>query len=561
MARLYFLMAWILILPGLSFSQQVAPLPIFVDRELEIPFIRQDGKVAFTLPAGDRPIWKQYTKGSVYMLLNGAQPMNVFFDGICVVSAKSGGIYWIDQQGKKIKDFGKTYSFIGPFQEGFALARRTLEGQYASELIFLNSAGENAFGTRTFWEAEPFAEGLAPVQLEEGGEWGYLDREGKLAVQVAGKNSSEIAALYPFSEGMARVALHIPGEPYDKTSLFIDRQGQVVFAVKDLFPNRSEDRIGSFREGMVDIGLVRVKGRMYDLAFVDKQGSLKKRYANAGQHAAFHNGRGYYKGITQNDDYSTTSKYFWLSATGPKTDILPIDGRKVTKVLEITDSLIAVETFEREGWKEGTALLRTRDLQPVFFTEKQFCGFSDQYILFRDKNTKSYTLQTVEGAYVWGSPVGDNYFQSLEQALPHKLEVKRYLLTEATDLEGGIEALKNLEYLEIRNLQISSLPTRLTALFQLKKLQLRDLPQLTTLPAELSQLNQLETLEIAGCPRLTEGLESLIEQAPGLKKVRLTDIELSAGFEARIKELRPDLELEADFSLGPVQIESLDGGR
>lgn len=559
MKKCYFLAA--LLVPFVSLFAQTNPIPIFVDNELSVPFISLEGETVFVLPKGDRPIYQQYEELPYSLTLGGNQPMEVFQEGICVVRAKEGNFYWIDPSGKKVKDFGKTYFFIAPFQGGFALARKRVEGRNATELCYLNAQGENAFGEKAFWEAAPFSEGLAAVQTEENGPWGYIDGTGEQIVPVSTTGSTKIAELGPFSEGLARVAFHSIGDRSARTSVFINRTGEKVFAVKELFPERKEKRVGDFQEGMVDIALVR-SSQTYDLAFVDQKGTLKKRYAKANRHVGFSQGRAYYQSATPAEGGGYRTKLYWLASTGPKSETEDLlEGIKVYSIHEQKHGLIEVETFERANWKEGWALLDAKTLQPVLMTEKDIFAFSDTHVLLRDKKAETYTLQTIEGAFIWGTPVGDSYFRSLTKALPHKTVVKRYELREPADFTNGLWQLTNLESLDIKYSSLTTVPAGIKKLENLTRITLWDNPNLTSLPKEMASLPNLEVLEITGCPRLTQGVAEIVRKAPALKTVRLGDVVLPDGFEAEIRAARPALEIDIYSTVGGMELESLDGGK
>ena len=60
-----------------------------------------------------------------------------------------------------------------------------------------------------YWWVGPFSEGLAFVELEEGGKKGYIDREGKIVVRP------QFDSARSFQHGLARVTLGDRWEEYE----------------------------------------------------------------------------------------------------------------------------------------------------------------------------------------------------------------------------------------------------------------------------------------------------------------------------------------------------------
>ena len=111
-------------------------------------------------------------------------------------SASPSGTSWgyADATGKVVVP--AIYAAAFPFSEGLGLVRDS-----AGRWGWVTPSGE--WSIRPMWleEARPFSDGRALVKLN--GRWGYLDREGHLAVPP------RFVRAEPFSEGLAVTAVAV----------------------------------------------------------------------------------------------------------------------------------------------------------------------------------------------------------------------------------------------------------------------------------------------------------------------------------------------------------------
>lgn len=543
-------------LPALCFGnspQKNYPIPIYVDGKVEMPFINNYGEVVFKLPAGDRPVYLPKQPGSMVLFMVGfEQPMNVFFDDICVVRAKGGSIYWIDPAGKKIHDFGKEFYHIDPFRECYTRAFRKIEGTYSSEILYLDRNGQKAFGGKAYWEAEPFSEGLAGVQLEENGDWGYIDPSGKMVVEVKGKSSRDIIRLHSFSEGKAQVTVKVPGEEYQRNAVYINRKGEILFDVRELFPDRKLKKAGEFREGLVDIALERTMS-VYDLAYVDESGSVKLKMGRVGGHSGFIGGKAYYKKMTPAEGGGHYFEILFFNQKGASHKIEDPEGIRLSDVKIYSDCCIQFSATTREGFKERAVLFDNNTEELLLVTGYKLVGFNDRHILVLDGKNQTHKLKTLDGKFLWGTAPEDHLYTDLPTALKNPQLVKHYLMTEGSDFENGFWKLTNLESLQIRKATVTEIPSAIAKLKKLKSIRLNHLPELQKISVELGKLPALESLDITDCPRLTEGVEGAIEASVSLRSVYMENVDLQPGFEEKMQQKRPDLRINAMTSL-PVEI-------
>jgi hypothetical protein len=141
-----------------------------------------------------------------------------FKEGLAAVKSRDLWGY-IDTTGRVAVPFSYKVPEVGPFSGGFAFAGNS----------FIDAEGGAAFEgeVKTFEQAGPFSEGLAPVQT--GGQWGFIDLAGRFAVPPAYEGAGS------FSGGLA---------PVKRNGLwgYIDVQGRLLISPRYL-------RAGPFGKG------------------------------------------------------------------------------------------------------------------------------------------------------------------------------------------------------------------------------------------------------------------------------------------------------------------------
>jgi hypothetical protein len=165
---------------------------------------------------------------------------DIFSDEIAAVHLKEGWGY-IDKVGKLV------------IEPRFSQARRFSEGVAPVKSdhgwLFINKAGTIVEGLTGFEEAKNFSGGLAAVHV--GGRWRFITHEGKKKFDL------EFAKVSDFNEGLAAVQ-----EEENGKFGFIDSFGN--YAIRPVF-----DDARPFSEG---VAAVRVSGRW---GYIDKKGELR----------------------------------------------------------------------------------------------------------------------------------------------------------------------------------------------------------------------------------------------------------------------------------------------
>jgi hypothetical protein len=134
-----------------------------------------------------------------------------FSEGFAAVE-KSGHWFFINATGKRVFDQTARFENASSFRNGFAPI--SVQGLYG----YIDTSG-NLIVPPQFKMAEPFNEGMAPVQSADG-KWGYIDQHGTMTIKPQFET-----AMY-FSGGLA--AVRKTGRDRKRGFGFIDKSGSFV---------------------------------------------------------------------------------------------------------------------------------------------------------------------------------------------------------------------------------------------------------------------------------------------------------------------------------------------
>jgi hypothetical protein len=200
-----------------------------------------------------------------------------YSNGIAMVADRKDGMnipVYLDAKGQQL--FKNIKMLWGtPFQGGIALFGKGTT-VYSATYSFYNKAGQPLPGSvinpsSTGLKNYPFHEGLAPFQDSKTSTWGFINQQGKWAIQPGKFN-----AVGEFSEGLAAVQ--------NKTNYywgFINTKGEVVI------PFDYKNKPDPFSDG-----LAAVKNSEDNIGYIDKTGKLAVPYTFNGYTTAgpFRNG-------------------------------------------------------------------------------------------------------------------------------------------------------------------------------------------------------------------------------------------------------------------------------
>jgi hypothetical protein len=203
---------------------------VFSEEEV---FFDEDGKEVFRLEEGQQllsesPIMQGVISSSHYRDIK-MQP------AYAILNTKNDNVTLLDPFGKKIADLGKKYEIVAPFVEGKAIAyRRMVERPNAFMLSYIDAQGNVLCNGKEFWEAEPFYDGVAIVQLnDEKGDFGYIDENGEMKINLKQRDNIKWneGTIFPrFKNGVLldKVFIKKNGQSELKATYLIDKKGNIV---------------------------------------------------------------------------------------------------------------------------------------------------------------------------------------------------------------------------------------------------------------------------------------------------------------------------------------------
>lgn len=161
--------------------------------------------------------------------------------------------YYIDTQGRKVFDL--TSNFYGIFKDGL------LEIGSLENLVdlrgFADTNGKTVIPLR-FPNVLNFSEGLAAVQLPENNKWGFINKEGNLAIEA------KFESIGSFNGGMAEAVIIESGE---RKTGFIDKNGDFMIPAQ-------YDAAREFNGNLASVYNHGVK----KWGFINKQGEIVIKY-------------------------------------------------------------------------------------------------------------------------------------------------------------------------------------------------------------------------------------------------------------------------------------------
>ena len=201
-----------------------------------------------------------------------------FSEGLAAVTLHK-KVGYIDPNGKMV--IAPRFVHGEPFHEGLALVYTTwgmnIFGDSEGWDLFrragyIDRMGKIVIGTRLAENANSFSEGVAAFQpgVASPGQakWGYLDKNGKWAIEPRFENASD------FSEGLAAVEVSTGKEPGKKEPMYkwgyIDHSGSLVIP-----PQFS--RAMPFMQGIAVVHLWNMQGHLHPRGCIDKEGKLVDR--------------------------------------------------------------------------------------------------------------------------------------------------------------------------------------------------------------------------------------------------------------------------------------------
>jgi hypothetical protein len=183
-----------------------------VGRNYKIGYIDKGG--SFVIEPrfdGMSPEWSTFAEGRAGAYQKGAADPQKHLGG----AAQDGLWGYIDKTGGWT--IPPRYTNISSFHDGLAAVSQ--EGE--SGFKYIDYSGQKVLGP--FAMAWTFSEGLARVQLMDGGKGAFINPEGKVQFTL----DAAFQFVYPFSDGMAQVVSWVQPGGYQRVG-YIDRTGALV---------------------------------------------------------------------------------------------------------------------------------------------------------------------------------------------------------------------------------------------------------------------------------------------------------------------------------------------
>lgn len=497
--------------------------------------INHQGKATWSLPAGHKPQTDQKNDPINIKGLFESYSTYDFEHGPLAVRSVDGW-YLIDHTGKKIKDFGKTYKTLTAPMGGFYRAyEQHPVRRGASNIVYLDLQGNEAFSGKRFWEATAFNEGLALVQeTDEKGRWLIINTKGETVVPLEAGLSSKMYQANEFQNGLALVTFNKMGN-YKK--VYINTQGAQAISPMDIAKSPSPQAM-NFRHG---IGVVTADDKYY---FLDTSGKLIGKFD------------------LLLSVYDITKELIHVNNGQYINNLFDHQLKPVKPALKPNEIFICEMT--NDGYFGGVVIDTVTDKRlfyifdattkaPLYHTEKYACVAENDRIIVAEVHQFDKKLKYIlnlKGEKLYEIPVHDRVFWSIADALPYSNDVRHLNLSEGDQLDQ-IGKFTQLKTLELSDLKETTLPAGFGKLQQLSSLKITDCNELKYLPAAFMKLKQLRTLSVTDCRSLT-GLENIINALPDLEKVNTQNYTFEEGYIKNIKSTRPALEISNWVSTGII---------
>lgn len=530
------------------------------DSGLPSIFIDETGARVFSLPVGDSPIT---TQREDFLYWSESTEPNALAFGACVVQRKDYSYYLVNRQGKLIKDLGKQFHRMRGFSDGYCLAWEAIENSSASMLIYLDNLGNNAFSNKKFWEARPFKDGLAAVQPEKGGPWGYIDKTGEMVITLDPTIPGTVHEINPFYDGLARLMMKVdePKGDYDFhfTYYYIDRTGKVAIDLQKLYPDRHFGFVANFSEGTAMVALEPAGKKdpevapKNDIVLLDTKGKQIRLFADANTSSGHHsmiNGMGSI--MLGGNDRLGEQVFFRIKGK----DVVPVYDEDAVRLFYPSYILPDYYIIMGVRMKDGSPTSRrpcyfvfSRKTNKIVYDIDGFISAIYRDMIFvKKEDSQTCELVKLPGKKIWHTAPSDLLYKTIAQAMPAK-DIVRFFSLESDQqatLPTELFQLINMERLTLAYSDFNAIPADISKLNKLKRLELISLEKLESLSPAITKLQELEELKIWDCGRLsTRDVEWAIEYLPALKKVELINFSLSYRFRDKIKRLKPALEIES----------------
>jgi hypothetical protein len=585
-------------------SAQSALLGVHPDPKQSSIFFHADGREAFRLPAEFQLVqWQPDNHDPDQSRYDRELKFMAFDQAPIVLKSAALGFILVNAQGRIADTLGYDYAAVGQFVGPFAPARLNRGARGVPRTVLLDKNGRQAFGSRVFYRAQPFADGQIAVQTDgPNGPWLILNEQGKTVSTFPTETGKHFEQVHPLRNGLRQVTLRQPrGYNYAEFVTryqYYNHNGILQFELNTLFPDKEILAVAdAFEDGVSSMVVASdSKARCAGIVYFDTTGKVVYTNPCILQATEFRNGKAFcsmadssgrihtyiikHDGSTQRLSPDTLfahdlsvdiagGRYEQVKLRDETTDkFVPnlMDrhtGQFVrrsanpvafAKAAEFGPYILTSEHLADDEYAEN--VLRHREtLEEVFRSPKNILTVFGSTVLLTDPTLSEHSapneLAHLDSRLLWSTVKKDHFTLGLGEALRHASIVRTLTLYDDIGIAGM--SMPNLETLHIRHVRSEELPRNVFSTApKLKMLALydcRNLKKLPPIPASTQELT------IQGAQYITN-LEATVTSAKNLKKLTWVDsATLDEAVLQRLKAAKPGLQIRFSALAYEIQVE------
>lgn len=392
---------------------------------------------------------------------------------------------------------------VSRLNEGFYLASRKQDKGYweATYYQFFDRNANPVFSSAEITRASEFSEGLAPVRISGKG-WRYINDLGH-EFKLLNDSLEHAEWVTSFHDGLSlvKVVSREKGKSNFIHPFFINKQGEVVFALNQIVGGKRIQTADEFRGGLTAIG-TEWPDKPYNgkpVIFMNKHGKIVLELEDVIEYKI--SGTGHIA-ISKRDENKKYVAYLY-DADG---ELMPIP-EGIENISYVGGNYFSMSrglgTGKAEHWYYNVALKKTMQFHP---TGKCLGVFGDR-LLLEGANQEKRIIDITNGEELYHSELKNMVIQNLD-VYQGKLEDIEVFYCHKDEWVDQIEKMTNLKELTLHSLSIEKFPKIANA----KSLRLLRIDQCKNLAEINPEINNLNKLSLRNCVKLQKVKEFVISQ-------------------------------------------------
>lgn len=483
---------------------------------------------------------------------NSFQQIDYHFTGfpILVRNRSNFNFFLIDQNKSISHYFYKKYSGIGRLHEGYYLASFIDDKGMLQETKyeFTDRFGTPIFITQQgYRDASYFSEGLAPIKIWGKG-WVYINDLGH-ELDLIPDSLGHMEWAHPFKNGRSLIKKVVYKqnnqsiEPY-----YISKKGEVLLAVKSLFPEREITNISDYKGGVACVQFKLLSDKEYKgmpVAFIDTIGKIILDVDAAIDFKV------------EGDGYITIQKKLadqkYLCEIYDKTSRMLKLPENVNHCKYLGENKFMIGCDIPFGKPSGKARYYIFDaksekiIQP--YSGGNCLGVIDNKLIIKGANEEMVIRELGTEKVIYQSQLTDMKVINLD-AYKGKMEDISIFHCQKEEWLPRIKEMKNLKELTLSNLNIIQLPEIANpGLLQLLRIDgCRNLKSLDM------QINNVKQLSLRGCLSLTNVLEYIRNQK-SLLHLYIINMDVTSSVTSEIIHSYPKAVIKGDAKAADYELQ------